>query len=396
MKLEEMKMVLGMESVPGCFEDIYSEIRDSWRERAGLILSEDYIREILTDVNALLPYMKTVLSAATEVRKSEAMCLLVCILEKWVRAGGIVYDSAYTPPSGEGLALDFLHLFAAIPTMPDSVKFLRDRNVPEDVINSTMQEYDMCFEVCRINIGRIAFDRGRLGWIRHVIANNLIWVGRLRFELPVKRVEAIKTYKNEKGDIVVLADGMHLHKSGHIFGSVGCKDEAESFVASIVESEDKIEGYPIEDGEVSFEKVTLKKSEWEMCLSGEDSVLAVHIPRSGDFDRDCIEASYTRMREIMKKCFSDMPYKAFHCRSWMMSRDLRKVLKPESNIFAFQNKYIHYPTISSGEWTLGNVFPGEGGLENLENYSENTSLQRNIKAMYKNGEYIYDDCGFFF
>ena len=98
----------------------------------------------------------------------------------------------------------------------------------------------------------------------------------------------------------------------------------------------------------------------------------------------------------MANCFVDMPYKAIYCHTWMMSRDLRKVLKPTSNILAFQKKYIHYPCKSAGTWVFGFVFPGEKGISDIESLSEGTSLQRNVKELYKNGGAIYDDCGFFF
>ncbi len=395
MNIEQMKTELGMKSVPGYFADYYKEIEETWHNRAALILSENYIKEVLTDANALLPYMEMIFSAAAEIRKNTAMCLLICILEKWVRQSGNTSDSFYIPPAGTGLAYDFLHLFVAIPTIPDSVDFLRVRNVPKDIIISTLREYDMCVEMCRVNIGRPAFDRGRLNWICRIIRNNMLWVGRLRFELPTKRLGDIKVYKNKDGELAVFADGLHIHRSGQLVGSAGCENEDGSFVAEAFETDGEIIGHIITDGNVAKEKTILSKNEWELCLSKEDNVVPVHIPRSGSFEPETVEQSYARVRKILSECFSDMPYKAFHCRSWMMSRDLRKVLKSDSNILAFQNRYIHYPTLSAGVWTLGNVFPGEGGLDNLDNFSENTSLQRNIKAYYKSGNYIYDDCGFF-
>ncbi len=396
MDVLRMKKELGIESVPEVFCEIYNKIKDSYEVHSGLILSEDYIRETISASYTLAKYPELILQAAEKVRKNDAMRLLVCILEEWVKNGGNANDKSYTPPQGEGVEYDFLHLFPAIPTMKNSVAFLRSHNIPEDVIVSTMQEYDMCIEMCRINIGRAAFDRGRLGWISHVINNNILWVNRLRFEFPVSCVEKIRVYKNQKGDLCVFADGMHIHRNGRLVGSVGCEDDAGSFVAEVCETESEIIGNLIVDGDVKKEKTTLSKQEWELCLSKGDTVVAVHIPRGEDFNPESMEASYNRIREIMRDCFPDIHYKAFHCKSWMMSRDLRKVLKPESNILSFQNKYIHYPTVSSGEWILGNVFPGEGGIANLEKFSEETSLQRNVKALYKNGDYIYDDCGFFF
>ena len=396
MKFSEMKKTLGMETCPECFEEIYEEIKNDWKDHSALILSDEFLMKTLTDAKVLLPYIDTVLSAAAKIRENEALCLLICILEKWVRSGGNANDASYVAPAGEGMEYDFFHLFAAIPTIPDSLRFHRERNVPEDIIEATLQEYDYCFEMCRMNIGRIAFDRGRLGWIRLTIQNKLIRIGRFKYELPTPRLNGARVYKNAKGEILVLADGLHMHKSGQVLGSIYCEDETDSFVAEIEETENEIIGHVITDGEVAREKTTFSKDEWEVCLSKEDPVIPVHIPREGAFDTESVEKAYEQLREIMAKCFPDMPYKAIHCHTWMLSRDLRKVLKPESNILAFQNKYIHYPSLSAGTWVFGFVFPGEKGIADIENLSETTSLQRNVKTLYKNGGAIYDDKGFFF
>ncbi|MBQ6846535.1 MAG: DUF5596 domain-containing protein [Oscillospiraceae bacterium] len=395
MNIEQMKTELGMKSVPGCFFDIYTEIAESYEKRAEVILSDEYVRRTLSENYALLPYIDTVVEAAGKVRGNNALRLLVCILENWVRNGGNPGDKEYDAPTGVGLEYDFFHLFAAIPTIPESVNFLRNRNVPEDIIAATLREYDYCFEMRLQSTGRIDFDRGRLSWIRKIIHNKMIRVDRLKFELPTTRVNGIKAYKNKEGDILVLADGLHIHKSGHIVGSIGCEDETGSFFAEIEETETEIIGHIITDGEVAREKSSFSKDEWELCLSKEDPVIPVHIPKEGDFGSDTIESTYNRLFEVMENCFSDMPYKAVHCHTWMMSRDLRKVLKPTSNILAFRDKYIHYPCRSDGTWVFNFVFMGEGGLSDIENLSEKTSLQRNVKELYKNGGAIYDDCGFF-
>ncbi len=395
MNVEQMKKELGMKSVPGCFFDIYNEIADSYEERAESILSDEYLRKTLTEGYALLPYIDTVIEAAAKVRKNGALRLLVCLLEKWVRSGGNPNDAEYDAPEGEGLEYDFFHLFAAIPAIPECVSFFRDRNVPENIIETTMHEYDYCFLMRLWNTGKISFDRGRLSWIKKMINHQIISIGRFKYELPTTRVNGIKVYRNKRGEVLVLADGLHIHKNGHVVGSIGCEDEADSFFADISETETEIVGHVIIDGEVEREKKSFSKAEWELCLSKEDAVIPVHIPREGAFDTDTVEKSYASLREVMKNCFPDMPYKAIHCQSWMMSRDLRKVLKPTSNILAFQNKYIHYPCKSDGTWVFGFVFMGEGGISDIDNLSEKTSLQRNVKALYQNGGAIYDDSGFF-
>ncbi|MBR2181567.1 MAG: hypothetical protein IJ949_06725, partial [Oscillospiraceae bacterium] len=241
-----------------------------------------------------------------------------------------------------------------------------------------------------------AFDKGRLNWMRRVAKNEMIRIGRFKYDLPAKRVSGIKAYKNANGEICVLADGVDVHRSGKVLGSAGCEDTAGSFRAEIEETQDKVIGYPIVDGLITDKKCELEKSEWSLCLSDDDNVVFVHIPPRESFDVGAMEASYARAREILAKHYPDRPYSAFFCRSWLMSRDLRKVLKPTSNILAFQNKYIHYPCLCNGTQVFHNVFPKTGVPENYNDLPEETSLQRNVKSLYLSGEYILNDNGFFF
>lgn len=397
MNVEEMKRALGMNSVPECFVEFYENIKDTYESRANLIFSEKYISDILEDSRALIPYKETVLLAAEKVYENAAMRLLVCLLEMWIKNGGDPRDAVYDAPAGEGVQYDFLHLFPAIPTIPDSLKYLRNRGLPEDVITATMQEYDYCLNFCLKNSGRLAFDRGRLGWMRHLINNNLIRVGRFKYELPAKRIKGIRVYKNKLDEIIILADSVRVHRDGVILGSYGVKDENDSFYAEIVEEDGKIIGHAVSDGKILREKTILIKEEWKLMLSEEDNVIPVHIPPCESFDCDIVEASYERMREIMRVHYPEMPYKAFHCDSWLTSNDLNKVLKPTSNILAFQNKYIKYPRKNGGAIGIFNfVFPGQGGIGNLKNLSEESSLQRNIKELYLKGGYIKEHSGFFF
>lgn len=394
--VEQMKSALGMTSVPDVFNEIYIKSKGCYAQRSSYILSHEYITKTLTDCYALLPYMDTILAAANKIRENDAMLLLVYLLEQWVKMGGNIDDSSYTPPIGEGIEYDFIHLFAAIPTIPDSVEYLRKRGLSEEIIADTMKEYDFCLEFYSRITGRIGFDRGRLWWMRMIIQNKLIKVGRLKFELPKIRLSGARVYKNKDGELAVFADKLHVHRNGRIVGSTGCEDEVGSFVANVIETDDEIIGHLIIDCNISRKKTTLAKKEWELCLCEEDLIINVHIPPDGKLDIDSVEASYNGMREIMARCYPEMEYKAFFCESWLMSEDLRNILKPNSNIITFQDKYFRYPCRSGITAPFVWVFPGEGGVDNIENFSETTSLQRAIKSSYKNGCYIYNNMGFFF
>lgn len=397
MTLNQMQQVLGLSQVPACFDDFYAQIADSWEAHAARILSESYISETLTASYALASYRDTVLKAAAQVRENRALCLLVCLLEQWIRRGGSPNDPEYAPPAGEGLAYDFLHLFPAIPTMAESVAHLRGRGVPEEVIAATLGEYDFCVNMCASRMGRPAFDRGRLNWITRVIHNRLIRIGRFKYDLPAPYLKGVRVYRNRAGQVAVLAHDVWVHRSGRLLGSVGHTDKEGSYQAKIQETEDAFTGHRAAGPLVEPTLTVLPKTEWTLCLSETDAVPRIHIPSDGSFDRDTVEASYRQAREIFHRCYPDYPYKAFFCTSWLMSPELRQLLKPSSNILAFQDGFTQIPWQSSGRLIFSFVFGMNAAIpENLDALPENTSLQRAVKALYRKGGYVHEGAGFFF
>lgn len=397
MTLEQMQQNLSLSKLPACFPALYAQIKDTYEVHGTRILSDDYITQTLESCYALEPYRKTVLEAATQLRQDRALCLLVCLLEAWVADGGNVSDPEYEAPVGEGLAYDFLHLFPAIPTMPASVVHMRKRGVPEDVIAATMGEYDFCVDMCNTRMGRPAFDRGRLNWITRVIRNELIRIGRFKYDLPGNFLKGARVYRSAAGETVILADALRIHRSGRVLGSVGHMDEDGSFQAEITETETAVTGHRAVDGIVEKGLTTLSKKDWTLCLSEADTFPRIHIPADGSFDRETVNASYERAREIFDTCYPDRPYKAFFCSTWLMSTDLRKILKPTSNILSFQEPFTLIPWPSSGRLVFSFAFQMDAAIpEDLNALPENTSLQRAVKQLYLNGGYIHECAGFFF
>lgn len=152
MTLEKMQTELGLQTLPDRFAGIYENIRDLWKNRSKEILSDTYIRCILEENRVLTDRLQLILDAAAQVRENPAMCLLVCLLEQWIKADTIP-ENGFKGPVGTGLAYDFLHLFAAIPTIPESVAYLQNRGLPADVIADTMAEYDYCVQLCENSLG---------------------------------------------------------------------------------------------------------------------------------------------------------------------------------------------------------------------------------------------------
>jgi len=393
--LEKMMEELNMQTVPACFPNLYEAMKDTWPTRAQQILSETYIRNILTQYQVLTDWTEQILEAARQVRQHASLCLLVCLLEKWVRED---WSDAgrYQAPKGTDPGLDFLHLFPALPTIPESVAYLRGRNLPEGVIADTIAEYDYCVELCANSLGRPAFDFGRLQWIRRLIRNRLIHIGRFKYDLPGKYMKGFRVYRNKSGELTVLADGIRAHRSGGILGSAGMEDAEGSFCAEITETDTAVTGHPIVNGLVQRNAVTLEKSAWELCLSPENRVLNIHIPPGGGFDGETMEESFTQARTIFQKCYPDYPFRAFFCSTWLLSPQLREILKPESNILAFQNRFIRIPFQSNGKGCFFFLFGLPGMPEDLTTLPESTSLQRAVKQLYLRGGYLHEGEGFFF
>jgi hypothetical protein len=396
MDLKEMQLALGMEQIPEDFYAIYCNIADSWQDRANLILSESYITKTLDDCFALIPYRAEVLAAAEEIRKNPAMQLLICLLEQWIRQGGRPVGDVYTPPVGTGLAYDFLHLFPAIPTMPESVAYLRKRNVPEDVIAATLQEYDESVQLRLLAVGKPCFTVDRLNWLRCVIFNRILHIGRFKYDFPSKCLVGMRVYENAQGEFTVLADNVTVHPSGYLLGTAGYTDPEGAFLAEIQETDTAIVGYPAQGARVMPHTVSLDKSQWRLRLCPDDSLVRIHIPRNGAFDKQTILDSYRRAKEVFKTSYPDMPFKAFLCSSWLMSPDLRSILKPTSNILGFQDTFTHIPFSSTGRLVFSFVFPGcPYNPELFSQLPEETSLQRAVKQRYMSGDFIRDGAGFF-
>ena len=399
MTLENMRITLGLESLPEALVRVFADIKDSWQERSAWILSEAYLNEALDNALCLVPYRGLILDAAAQIRGNQPLELLICLLEAWIRQGGNLAaytDGGYMDPQGEGLAYDFLHLFPAIPTMAESIAHLRSRGVPEDVIRDTMGEYDFCVNMCLERQGKPRFDRGRLNWITRLIRNQLIRIGRFKYDLPGRYMQGVRVYRNREGALTVLADGLQLHRSGRILGSVGHKDEDGAFLAEITETDTAVTGFPAVDGLVMPQPVTLLKGEWQLCLSGESAFPRIHIPSDGSFDKETIAASFARAREVFDRCYPDYPYQGFFCSTWLLSQDLKSLLKPTSNILGFQSFFNPVPHRSGGGLVFSFAF-GMGGQipEDLDALPENSSLQRAVKAHYKNGGYVHEGAGFF-
>lgn len=397
MTLAQMQAALGMEKLPDEFAQLYPLVRSDYLSRAAHLLSDEYICAVIDASGALIPYRQNLLAAAAVLRTQPAAMLLICLLEQWIRSSDKLNMATYAPPSGTGSGFDFLHLFPALPTIADSIAHMERRGVPRDVITATMKEYDASVALCEKMLGRPAFNQGRLGWLHHLIRNRLLIVGNLKFDFFRQRPPRdVRVYSNSSGDLIMLASGVWVHSGGGVLGSAGLEDPDGSFLAEWEETPDSITGYPVENAGISPQKVVLSRQEWHCILPEDAPIVCVHIPYGANLEPSLVEASYARARDIFAKCYPDLHYGAFYTHTWLLSPQLRGILKPDSRILAFQKKYALYPCKSAGRFVFPFVFAVSAPPDDLSTLPEDTSLRRDLKALYLSGGYIHEYCGIFF
>lgn len=134
--------------------------------------------------------------------------------------------------------------------------------------------------------------------------------------------------------------------------------------------------------EYKYHRETLRDENGNILLEPGDQVIELHIPEDGPMDIDeCIKSMH-RMAEFFAEYRKDIQWKGFLCESWLLDRQFRDMLSPDSNIVKFQDLGIHYPV---GE-TRDSVFRIFGTPETDPDSVENpTSLQRKTAEFIRNG-----------
>ena len=119
-------------------------------------------------------------------------------------------------------------------------------------------------------------------------------------------------------------------------------------------------------------------------LSDED-VIFIHIPRSNNFTKEIIDNSLKRKNVVFK--YFDAPKDIkFVIFSWLLSPDLKSILKDDSNILYFQNKFDLIFTKENKKDFLKFVFNEPFEINDYNVLKEETSLQKNIKNKLINKE----------
>lgn len=77
----------------------------------------------------------------------------------------------------------------------------------------------------------------------------------------------------------------------------------------------------------------------EKALYKGETILEVHIPAKTDFSPVACHAAFARAKRFFATYFPNHEYRFFTCHSWMLDDRLQQVMRPDSNVLAFQSLF---------------------------------------------------------
>ena len=122
----------------------------------------------------------------------------------------------------------------------------------------------------------------------------------------------------------------------------------------------------------------LGRLQFNLVARADGWALSTHIPETGPLTPESVDDSFDRAAAFFAQHFPDYPATRFHCGSWLLDPQLAEVLRPDSNVVRFQQR-----------WTLeGEPHPADAdaiyfvfrkrGEPDRSTLPRDTSLQRAI------------------
>lgn len=143
--------------------------------------------------------------------------------------------------------------------------------------------------------------------------------------------------------------------------------------------------------QISCRLFRIGELEYELTeLEGEPAV-SIHIPSDAKLKKDLLEASLKAARERISESFPDYAGSVMYCQSWLLSPTLGELLPESSNILTFQSFFEISPLPEANEDVALWVFKNPDLP--VQQYPENTSLQRKLKQFLLQGGLFRDAKG---
>lgn len=125
-----------------------------------------------------------------------------------------------------------------------------------------------------------------------------------------------------------------------------------------------------------------------------DPVLEIHIPEGSAVTPAECDASIAQAKDFFARYFPNFAYRCFTCHSWMLDPTLKTLLRPDSNILAFQSRFTAVES-DQDDAILRYVFAWDATRYCLKRFPCETELAKNIKKHTRDGGSFFTVLGFF-
>ncbi len=142
---------------------------------------------------------------------------------------------------------------------------------------------------------------------------------------------------------------------------------------------------------INIKLIEVGRLQYEYYNNKEEVYIKIHIPKGDKLYYDKVINSIKNSKKEIKKYFKKENCK-YYCESWLLSKELTKILDSNSNILKFQKLF----DINKGENAIKDILNFVFDIQQIDNYcnlKENTSLQKEIKKLLLNGEKIHIGIG---
>ncbi|MBQ3075203.1 MAG: hypothetical protein IJC26_03960, partial [Clostridia bacterium] len=335
-------------------------------------------------------YFSLIKKALAEIPNDGAMRLwLNCAAEYYLHCDHDHARDLPVPTPDGSLARDFLPLMVMLPSVDAAYEIYRKRGFSHKDAARFLGCIKLNLFIVETRIlGRPALTETYFRWLAHYLKGTIFDLGGLNFELKKYPKTACYLRNKQSGEIAILSLRERIHRSGMPLGSAGYEEEEGSFSTHFEENDTSFIGNPVKSYLVQREREVFPKDRWERFLSPGDDVVNVHIPRNTDLSPDKIRQAYKDAKAVVAKSYPEYDPKTFICSSWLMDPTLTDILGKESRISQFAAPFLRHPNKSAGKEIFSFVFRPRDA-EDLSSLPENTRLERALKKMYLNGEYIY-------
>lgn len=398
--ISEFMKKIGCEKYPPRWSGFFDEACSDFEKNGCELLNPEYYDELHRKYGMLSEFLDVYKLCAREISKNKELSLYLHLWKRAMQDRDRIMDDVYSyslPSVPEGLdpiAVNLLLGLAICSGADYCYNKLVSLNIPGHMIYEIMKKPEAGT--------KRYFDRnnGKYGyslfsWYQLAIDAKLYDVNRFQIEINSPFGFNVKVYKNTKGECITLADGLDVHSSGHILGTLFFEDEKNSWHASVTKEEGYICGYTFgEDALVKKELIRLPEDEWTLALSKDDPVIILHIPAQGKFTPEIVDESLKDIKKFIKEYFPDYKYKALATSSWFFDPQNEQLLPPESNILKFARRFNRFTVKDWGKSAFSFVYQTDNPV--IEKLPENTSLQRAMKKHFLQGKTIYNVGGYLF